>query len=182
MRGAARSFCEMRIEFARSTPDEADFLSNLALESKAHWGYPQAQLELWRKDLRITPEYIEENTVRTIRAGPDRVGSLPFGSRRRTFSTTYGCTRGQLERGLAVRLSGKFSGTARRWKWRLSSSSLIQMLRNFICIKEPFGSAKSGAFPRTVFSRSSFTAWENMPRSLRLPELLRKSRRLAEGA
>src|SRR5690554_4079611 len=56
----------MKIEFTKSKPDEAEILSDLAIESKGYWGYSREQLEVWRNDLRITPEYIAENTVRTI--------------------------------------------------------------------------------------------------------------------
>ncbi|MCC5807818.1 MAG: GNAT family N-acetyltransferase [Opitutales bacterium] len=64
----------MNIRFARTTPDEADVLSALAIESKGYWGYPRAQLEIWRKHLRITPDYILSNTVVTIWMETERVG------------------------------------------------------------------------------------------------------------
>ncbi|WP_241300118.1 GNAT family N-acetyltransferase [Burkholderia stabilis] len=38
---------------------DADELTKLARLSKAHWGYPEDWLDLWRSDLTISPETIE---------------------------------------------------------------------------------------------------------------------------
>jgi ribosomal protein S18 acetylase RimI-like enzyme len=46
-----------------ATPDDAERLTALAREAKAHWGYPAAWLEVWRDALAITPHYIETHTV-----------------------------------------------------------------------------------------------------------------------
>lgn len=64
----------MKIEFTKSSADEAEILSDLAIESKGYWGYSKEDLDMWRKDLRISPEYIEQNTVRTIWGDSDRLG------------------------------------------------------------------------------------------------------------
>jgi len=37
-------------------PSDANTLTEIALESKAHWGYTAEQLEIWRDDLTILPE------------------------------------------------------------------------------------------------------------------------------
>ncbi|MBJ9963254.1 GNAT family N-acetyltransferase [Burkholderia seminalis] len=42
-------------------PADADALTKLAFLSKAHWGYPEAWLDLWRADLTVTPEMIESS-------------------------------------------------------------------------------------------------------------------------
>ena len=42
----------------RAAESEAAALSAIAMEAKAHWSYPAAQLEAWRKDLTITPAAI----------------------------------------------------------------------------------------------------------------------------
>lgn len=39
-------------------PDEAEQLSDLALRSKAHWGYDRARLEGWRAELTLPPDRI----------------------------------------------------------------------------------------------------------------------------
>ncbi len=64
----------MEIEFRKAKPEEAECLSDLAIESKGHWGYAQEQLDIWRKDLRVEREYIEKHTVRTIWLNSDRIG------------------------------------------------------------------------------------------------------------
>lgn len=37
-------------------PSDATMLTEIALESKAHWGYTADQLDSWREDLTILPE------------------------------------------------------------------------------------------------------------------------------
>jgi N-acetylglutamate synthase-like GNAT family acetyltransferase len=54
------------IEILPSLPEESEILSDIALESKGHWGYSREQLEIWRKDLKIEEKYIQEHSVRTI--------------------------------------------------------------------------------------------------------------------
>jgi len=44
-------------------PQDAKELTALTFESKKHWGYPDIYMELWTKELTITPEYIEKNKV-----------------------------------------------------------------------------------------------------------------------
>ncbi len=39
-------------------PGEAKLLTNIALQSKAHWGYSQDLIELWRSELEVTSELI----------------------------------------------------------------------------------------------------------------------------
>lgn len=38
-------------------------LSEIAWQSKSHWNYPKAWMELWRKGLTITPEMIAQHDV-----------------------------------------------------------------------------------------------------------------------
>ena len=40
---------------------EADVLSQIALSAKAHWGYPERWMEIWRPQLTFSPAYFEEN-------------------------------------------------------------------------------------------------------------------------
>lgn len=64
----------MKVEFSSATPVDSDLLSDIAIESKGHWGYPRETLELWRKDLRIAPAYIDAHTVRIIRVDAEAAG------------------------------------------------------------------------------------------------------------
>lgn len=50
-------------------PDEAPFLSALALRSKAHWGYDDAFLEACRADLALTAAEVARDPVYVIAAG-----------------------------------------------------------------------------------------------------------------
>jgi GNAT superfamily N-acetyltransferase len=47
--------------FRRASPDEAEDLTALTLESKAHWGYDVEFMDLARPSLTVTPEYLEAN-------------------------------------------------------------------------------------------------------------------------
>lgn len=47
--------------FRRASPDKAEGLTELTLESKAHWGYDAEFMDLARPSLTVTPEYLESN-------------------------------------------------------------------------------------------------------------------------
>ena len=49
------------LSIREARPDEAAALSELALRSKAHWGYDAAFLEACRADLTLTPREIAES-------------------------------------------------------------------------------------------------------------------------
>ena len=42
-------------------PEQADRLSQIAFAAKAHWGYPERWLEIWKPQLTFSPEYFEEH-------------------------------------------------------------------------------------------------------------------------
>ena len=47
----------------RALPEEADRLSEIAMAAKAHWGYPESWLELWRPELTFAAATIESDCV-----------------------------------------------------------------------------------------------------------------------
>ncbi len=47
----------------RARPDDANRLTDIALASKRHWGYPETWIVAWRHDLTITPEFIGAHLV-----------------------------------------------------------------------------------------------------------------------
>ena len=47
----------------RARRDEASFLTEISFSSKQYWKYPQANFDIWKEDLTVTPEYIEQNDV-----------------------------------------------------------------------------------------------------------------------
>ena len=49
------------VSIRRVMPSEANTLSTIALSAKAHWGYPDHWMEIWRSQFTFTPEYFEEN-------------------------------------------------------------------------------------------------------------------------
>lgn len=59
-----------QVEIVRAEPEEAGALSELAMASKAHWGYPAHWMEMWRLSLTVEPETIRSEEVFVVR-GPD---------------------------------------------------------------------------------------------------------------
>jgi len=47
----------------RAFHDEAQQLTELSIRSKHYWNYPESYYDIWRSELTITPDYIEENDV-----------------------------------------------------------------------------------------------------------------------
>ncbi len=53
----------MDVQIRRARPVEADSLSGLIMQSKAHWGYDTALLEAWRPGLTLDPATIADHPV-----------------------------------------------------------------------------------------------------------------------
>jgi GNAT superfamily N-acetyltransferase len=47
----------------RAQPDEAEALTQIALDAKRYWGYPELWIRHWESDLTISPEFIKNNHV-----------------------------------------------------------------------------------------------------------------------
>jgi N-acetylglutamate synthase-like GNAT family acetyltransferase len=52
----------------RATTDDVDTLTQIALDAKRHWGYPEHWIEHWEADLTITPEFLTTNQVYVFEA------------------------------------------------------------------------------------------------------------------
>jgi GNAT superfamily N-acetyltransferase len=52
-----------------ATSDEASTLTQIALESKSYWGYPEHWLKLWQPELAVSSEFIEKNYVFVFETG-----------------------------------------------------------------------------------------------------------------
>ena len=51
------------VTIRRSSPEEAETLTTIALEAKRYWGYPEHWIKHWEADLTITPDFIRDNQV-----------------------------------------------------------------------------------------------------------------------
>jgi ribosomal protein S18 acetylase RimI-like enzyme len=51
----------MEIQILPAKPEQAKALTQIALAAKAHWGYPERWMELWRPQLTFTSAYFEKN-------------------------------------------------------------------------------------------------------------------------
>lgn len=46
-----------------ASPDDSNTLTQIALDAKRHWGYPEHWIQHWQADLTVTPEFIRDNHV-----------------------------------------------------------------------------------------------------------------------
>lgn len=51
------------LEYIPAVPEDAELLSETAINSKKIWGYPDELIQLWKTDLEVTSDYILKNTV-----------------------------------------------------------------------------------------------------------------------
>ena len=51
----------MNLQIRPVIPGDAAALSQIALTAKAHWGYTERWLEIWKPQLTFSPEYFERN-------------------------------------------------------------------------------------------------------------------------
>jgi GNAT superfamily N-acetyltransferase len=59
----------MCMEIERARPEDAPVLTEIALASKAYWGYPQRLLDLWEPTLTVYPATVRDQQVYLIRQG-----------------------------------------------------------------------------------------------------------------
>ena len=62
------------MKIRRALKSEARLLSDLALKSKAHWGYPADVLERWRTELTISPREISAHPTFVATIGEEVAG------------------------------------------------------------------------------------------------------------
>ena len=72
------------MEIRRATPDEAHALTALAHAAKRYWGYPEAFIRLWKRDLTFTPEFIEKHPVYAAVHRGDLIGVVALSLNRTT--------------------------------------------------------------------------------------------------
>ena len=56
------------LEIILADPTDAEELSEISLAAKSYWQYPDEWLARWKKELTITPEYIERHRVYTLQS------------------------------------------------------------------------------------------------------------------
>ena len=47
----------------RALPEEADTLTQIALDAKRYWGYPEHWIKHWEADLTVSSDFIRDNQV-----------------------------------------------------------------------------------------------------------------------
>lgn len=58
----------------RASPEDANTLTQIALDAKRHWGYPEHWIEHWEADLTVSPEFIRDNHVYVYEREGDVLG------------------------------------------------------------------------------------------------------------
>jgi len=58
----------------RARPEEAATLTQIALDAKRYWGYPEHWIRHWEADLTVSEEFIRENEVYVADDGREIVG------------------------------------------------------------------------------------------------------------
>src|SRR5918911_5737132 len=79
----------LNLSIRRASPDEASLLSELALRSKAHWGYTKEFLEACRADLTLSPDYIARSPVFVLEEENRIVGFYGLRERVDDIELTY---------------------------------------------------------------------------------------------
>jgi GNAT superfamily N-acetyltransferase len=51
------------VTIRRAIPEEAATLTQIALEAKRYWGYPEHWIQHWESDLTISSDFIRENHI-----------------------------------------------------------------------------------------------------------------------
>jgi Predicted acetyltransferase len=62
--------------FRKARVEDADKLTQLTLESKRYWDYPEAWITLWKDELHVSAEYIQENMVMIAEENSELVGYI----------------------------------------------------------------------------------------------------------
>ena len=58
------------IEILKAVPADAPMLTQIALEAKRHWRYPESWIQFWKSSLSVSPDSIIRNEVhKAVRAG-----------------------------------------------------------------------------------------------------------------
>jgi GNAT superfamily N-acetyltransferase len=64
---------DMENRIRRALPDEVVVLSKIAFSAKAHWGYPEQWMEIWKPQLTFSPAYFEQNEHWVVDGGGDPI-------------------------------------------------------------------------------------------------------------
>lgn len=133
----------------RARPDEAGRLSDLALRSKAHWGYDAAFIEACRDDLTLTPGEIAATPVYLLAQGRELRGFYQLR-----------CDGDEAELANLFIEPGAIGGGGGKRLWRHAATlALARGCGSLVVASDPFaegfyramGMVRVGEIPSTVF-------------------------------
>ncbi len=53
----------MEVSIRKAKPEEYEMLTEISFAAKRYWNYPQEYFDVWKDELTISEEYVEDNTV-----------------------------------------------------------------------------------------------------------------------
>ena len=138
-------------------PAEAEVLSALAMESKAHWGYDAAFMEMCRDELRVTAKVIAAQTVVVASAGSEIAGYYSYepDGRNGAEVTALFVRPDRMGRGIGSRLAADMRRRAGRSGLRTLAVDSDPYARKFY-ERQGFryvGGAPSGSIPGRTLPR-----------------------------
>ena len=68
----------MILHVLRAEAEDYEILTDICLQTKKHWGYPEYLIDLWKDELTITPRYIRKHNLLKVQNERDQI--LGFGS------------------------------------------------------------------------------------------------------
>jgi GNAT superfamily N-acetyltransferase len=141
----------VEITLRRARPDEARQLTELAVESKRYWGYPESLIELWRPDLEFTPASIRAQAVIVAELAGSLVG----------VSAVSGCGAAAELEGLWVRPAHMGHGVGRALFREAVAGARAQGAVSLVIASDPHaepfyrrqGAVPAGSAPSTPAGR-----------------------------
>lgn len=55
------------IKLTKASDEDAFLLSSIAIKAKSHWDYPKEWIELWREDLTLSVDFINQNQTYVLK-------------------------------------------------------------------------------------------------------------------
>lgn len=66
----------MNIMIRRAEDKDSDTLTLISFAAKRYWNYPEKYFEVWKNELTITPDYINQNEVHVAKVDGKAVGFI----------------------------------------------------------------------------------------------------------
>ena len=140
------------LKIRRASPADAQLLTELALRSKAHWGYDEAFLEACRRgELTLSPTFVESRPVFVLEASGRVVGFYGLQGAPPDADLAYLFVEpGELRRGYG------------RWLWEHAVATARQLgYRRLVVESDPNAEAFYRAMGAAIVGERPSAVWPN---------------------